>query len=78
MSMFKNTKVFSSYSIDDVQKALEFYKNTLDLDASLTPEGVILNLNGSTVFLYPKSDHTSATFTVLNFQVEDINLAVDS
>ncbi len=75
--MFKNTKPFSSYSIDDKEKALDFYKNTLGLSVEETPEGLNLSFStGHSVFVYPKENHESATFTVLNFVVEDIDTAV--
>jgi predicted enzyme related to lactoylglutathione lyase len=77
-SMFKEAKAFSSFSVNDIQKAREFYGQTLGLNISEQPEGLALNLpNGNTVFLYPKPNHTPASFTVLNFQVEDIEEAVD-
>ena len=77
-SMFKEAKAFSSFSVNDLQKAKEFYGQTLGLDVSKTAEGLELDLaGGNTVFLYPKPNHTPASFTVLNFQVNDIEEAVD-
>eukprot|EP01037_Dinobryon_pediforme_P010197 gene10197-10267_t len=64
--MFKQTKVFSGFSVNDLQKAKTFYQDVLALHVS-EGEGII----------YPKPDHQPATFTVLNFQVPDINEAVD-
>jgi predicted enzyme related to lactoylglutathione lyase len=76
-SMFKDAKAFSSFSVNDLQKAKEFYGQTLGLNVSEQPEGLALNLpNGNTVFLYPKPNHTPASFTVLNFRVRDIEEAV--
>ena len=76
--MFKNTKAFSSFSVDDLQKANAFYGETLGLEVSETKEGLGLRLaGGGRVFLYPKPNHQPATFTVLNFQVDDIENAVD-
>jgi catechol 2,3-dioxygenase-like lactoylglutathione lyase family enzyme len=76
--MFKNSKAFSSFSVDDLEKAKAFYGETLGLDVSETPEGLGLQLNGGgKVFLYPKPNHQPATFTVLNFPVENIEQAVD-
>jgi predicted enzyme related to lactoylglutathione lyase len=75
--MFKNTPAFSGYSVDDIQKAENFYREMLDLDVEETKQGLNLKLKGASVFLYPKNNHTPATFTVLNFAVEDIDAAVD-
>lgn len=75
--MFTDTPAFSSYSVDDIAKAKEFYGNILGLDIEESKEGLNLKIKGTTVFLYPKDDHVPATFTVLNFAVEDIDSAVD-
>lgn len=74
--LFKEAKAFSSFSVNDLQKAKQFYGDTLGLKVSETPEGLQLNTGGTTVFLYAKPDHTPASFTVLNFQVNDIEAAV--
>ena len=74
--MFKDTRAFSSFSVDDLDKAREFYGNTLGIKTS---DGMGLGLEiagGGSVFIYPKDDHKPATFTVLNFQVDDIDKAV--
>ena len=76
--MFKTNKVFSSFSVDDLQKAREFYAQTLGLDVSESPEGLELHFgDNANVFIYPKPNHSPATFTVLNFLVNDIESAVD-
>lgn len=76
--MFKNTKAFSSFSVDDLNKAQEFYGATLGLDLKSSKEGLELHLGGDgNVFIYPKPNHKPATFTVLNFIVDDIEAAVD-
>jgi len=76
--MFKNTKAFSGFSVNDVQKAKEFYGQTLGLEVSETPEGLALKIaGGGQVFIYPKPNHEPATFTILNFPVDDIDEAVD-
>jgi catechol 2,3-dioxygenase-like lactoylglutathione lyase family enzyme len=76
--MFKNTKAFSTFSVDDLPKAKDFYGGTLGLDVADMPEGLALNIaGGGKVFIYPKPNHTPATFTVLNFPVDDIETAVD-
>ena len=78
LSFFKDAKAFSSFSVKDLQKAKQFYGETLGIKVSQTPEGLELNLaNGNNVFLYPKPNHTAASFTVLNFPVDDIDEAVD-
>jgi hypothetical protein len=77
-SMFKDTKAFSGFSVNDIQKAKEFYGQTLGLEVSETAEGLELRITGgTTIFIYPKANHTPATFTILNFLVDDIEQAVD-
>ena len=76
-SMFKESEAFSSFSVNDLKKAKEFYGRTLGLDVAETKEGLELSLAGNTVFIYPKPNHTPASFTVLNFSVKDIDEAVD-
>src|SRR5258705_3020008 len=77
-SMFKDSKAFSTFSVNDLKKAKEFYGETLGLDIAETPEGLELHLaGGNTVFLYPKPNHTPASFTVLNFPVKNIDKAAD-
>ena len=77
--MFKNTKAFSSFSVNDLQKAKEFYGNTLGVKVTDNPMGLIeLQIEGSNnIMVYPKPNHEPATFTVLNFPVDDIDKAVD-
>ncbi|HJT26708.1 MAG TPA: VOC family protein [Pyrinomonadaceae bacterium] len=74
--MFREAKTFSSFSVNDLQKAKQFYSQTLGLDVKETPEGLELRLDNNTVFLYSKPNHTPASFTVLNFSVDDIDAAV--
>ncbi len=73
------TGAFSSFSVDDISEAREFYGKTLGVEVSDNEEGGLqLSFDdGSSVFIYPKDDHDPATFTVLNFQVDDIEDAVD-
>lgn len=76
--MFRNTPAFSGFSVADLQKAKQFYSQTLDLE--VTERHGLLELHisgGSRVLIYPKPDHTPATFTILNFPVRDIDKAVD-
>ena len=78
--MLKDTPVFSSYSVDDLGKAKEFYEETLGLDVKEDKEMQILNLDlkGGEVMVYPKGEgHKAANFTVLNFVVENIEHVVD-
>lgn len=76
--MFKDTHAFSSFSVDDIQKAKEFYGQTLGMKVSEDEEGLAIQIaGGGSVFIYPKPDHQSATFTVLNFPVNNIEEAVD-
>lgn len=79
--MFKNSKAFSSFSTDNLEEAKEFYSNVLGLEVSHDTKMDILSLhlaNGSEVTIYPKENHSPATFTVLNFIVDDIDKAVDA
>jgi predicted enzyme related to lactoylglutathione lyase len=76
--MFKNTKAFSGFSVNDLKKAKEFYGQTLGLEVSERPEGLELHIaGGARIFIYPKPNHTPASFTILNFPVDDIEQAVD-
>ena len=75
--MFKEAKTFSSFSVNDLRRAKEFYGETLGLEIKETPEGLELHTDNNVVFLDPKPNHTPASFTVLNFQVNDIDEAVD-
>jgi predicted enzyme related to lactoylglutathione lyase len=76
--MFKTSKAFSSFSVDDLAKAKQFYGQTLGLKINESAEGLELHLGGQAdIFIYPKPNHTPATFTVLNFLVDDIDAAVD-
>lgn len=77
--MFKNTKAFSSFSVNDLQKAKEFYGKMLGVEVKDNPMGLIeLHISGSNnILVYPKPNHEPATFTVLNFPVDDIDKAVD-
>lgn len=75
---FKNIKAFSSFSVKDLDEAKRFYGQTLGLEVSESDEGLILQTKGGIdVFIYPKPDHTPATFTVLNFIVDDVDSAVN-
>jgi catechol 2,3-dioxygenase-like lactoylglutathione lyase family enzyme len=76
--VFKAKAAFSGFSVSDLAKAKAFYANTLGLKVDEEGPGLRLQLPGSgTVIAYPKSDHQPATFTILNFAVDDIDAAVD-
>lgn len=77
--MLGKTKAFSGFSVDDVHKAKQFYGETLGLEVSESNGLLRLHLgSGTDVLAYPKGEqHVPATFTVLNFPVEDIDAAVD-
>ena len=77
--MFDVGKAFSSFSVDDIQKAGEFYGKTLGLELASGPEGtLVVPLSGGTkALMYPKPNHQPATFTVLNFPVASVEKAVD-
>lgn len=76
--MFKNTKAFSGFSVSDIQKAKEFYSRTLGLEVSEMKGLLFLNIAGGTkILIYPKPNHTPATFTILNFPVDNVEKAVD-
>ena len=77
--MLKESKAFSTFAVDDVPKAKQFYGETLGLTVREEMDGLVLELAGGTsVFVYPKPDHEPAVFTVLNFPVDDVVQAVDS
>jgi predicted enzyme related to lactoylglutathione lyase len=79
--MFANTEAFSGFAIDDLQKAKEFYEQVLGLSTTVQSEefGVMtLHLAGNhDVVVYAKPDFVPATYTILNFQVDDIDTAVN-
>ncbi len=76
--MFKDTKAFSSFSVNDQRKAKEFYGQTLGLEISEIPEGLELHIaSGARIFIYPKPNHIPATFTILNFPVGNVEEAVN-
>jgi len=77
--MFSNTHAFSSFAVDDLDTARSFYGETLGLTVSDGPMGVLsLDLPGDrSTLIYPKPDFAPATYTILNFPVEDVDAAVD-
>jgi len=77
--MLNTNRAFSSFSVNDIQKAKEFYGKTLGVELSSGPEGTVeLKLaGGARALMYPKPNHQPATFTVLNFPVPSVEKAVD-
>jgi catechol-2,3-dioxygenase len=78
--MLKKSKAFSGFSADNLEKIKEFYGNTLGLDVRDGSMGILeLHLEGNNpLIIYPKPNHVPATFTVLNFPVENIIETVDA
>jgi catechol 2,3-dioxygenase-like lactoylglutathione lyase family enzyme len=76
--MLKESKAFSGFSVNDIQKAKDFYGRTLGLEVSESHGLLTLHLGGGTnVLIYPKPNHSPATFTILNFPVENVDESVD-
>jgi catechol 2,3-dioxygenase-like lactoylglutathione lyase family enzyme len=75
--MFKADAAFSGFSVDDLSRAKDFYTGKLGLEIEDETMGLTLRLpGGGKVFVYHKPDHQPATFTILNFAVDDIDAAV--
>ncbi len=76
--MLSDSKAFSGFAVNDLQKAKEFYGRVLGLNVSESHGLLRLHLaGGSTVLVYPKPNHSPATFTILNFPVANVDAAVD-
>jgi extradiol dioxygenase family protein len=76
--MLKESSPFSSFSVNDIQKAKKFYGQTLGLEVSESNSLLKLHLaGGNTVLIYSKPNHSPATFTILNFPVDSVEKAVD-
>ncbi len=76
--MFTDSPAFSGFAVDDVVAARRFYNEVLGVSVAEEHGLLTLHLGGGTnVLLYPKDDHVPATFTVLNFPVDDVESAVD-
>ncbi len=76
--MFNDNHAFSSFSVNDIAAAKKFYGELLGLNVTEMSMGLSIKIaGGGDIFVYPKSDHVPATFTVLNFPVADIDDAVD-
>ena len=73
--MFTQTQAFSGFSVDDIERAREFYGDTLGLEVEELPPHGLLRLRiegGNPTLVYPKEDHEPASFTILNFPVADV------
>jgi predicted enzyme related to lactoylglutathione lyase len=76
--MFENTKAFSGFAVGDLPRAKQFYGETLGLNVSEAHGLLTLHLAGDRpTLVYPKPDHEPASYTILNFPVDDIEAAVD-
>jgi catechol 2,3-dioxygenase-like lactoylglutathione lyase family enzyme len=76
--MLANSKAFSGFSTDDIPAAKRFYSETLGLQVSEDNGLLVLHLAGDrNTLIYPKPDHVPATYTILNFPVDDVEEAVD-
>jgi catechol 2,3-dioxygenase-like lactoylglutathione lyase family enzyme len=76
MNMLKADNAFSGFSVNDLDEAKKFYGETLGVDVETVPAGLMLKI-GHGILIYPKPNHEPATYTMLNFRVDDIDKAVD-
>jgi catechol 2,3-dioxygenase-like lactoylglutathione lyase family enzyme len=77
--MFSDTPAFSGFSVNDLKAARSFYRDTLGLRTDDNPAGLTLQIAGDRpILVYPKADHEPATYTILNFPVDDIEAAIDT
>jgi predicted enzyme related to lactoylglutathione lyase len=78
--MLENSKAYSGFAVDDLDKAFDFYGKTLGLKASVLQEDVLIQIDlpgDRPTLIYLKPDFTPATYTILNFPVDDVEAAVD-
>jgi catechol 2,3-dioxygenase-like lactoylglutathione lyase family enzyme len=77
-NMLADTKAFSGFAVDDIERAREFYSETLGLRTSEQNGLLTLHLAGDRdTLIYPRPNHVPADYTILNFPVDDIDAAVD-
>jgi catechol 2,3-dioxygenase-like lactoylglutathione lyase family enzyme len=77
--MLTNSKAFSGFAVADIEAARAFYGDTLGLEVTEEHGILTLHLAGDRpTIVYPKADHQPATYTILNFQVDDVEAAVDA
>lgn len=75
--MLKDNYAFSGFSVNNIAECKQFYGDTLGLEIEETPMGLTLKVAGAKeVFVYQKDNHTPASFTILNFVVDDIDQTV--
>jgi len=79
MTAFQTTHAFSGFSVDSIDAARTFYADTLGMDVSTNAMGFLdIRLpQGGSILVYAKPDHSPASFTILNFPVDDVEAAVD-
>ena len=76
--MFGTTKAYSGFAVNDIAAAKRFYQQILGLAVEENPAGLTLRIAGDRpILVYAKPDHTPATYTILNFPVDDVEKAVD-
>jgi catechol 2,3-dioxygenase-like lactoylglutathione lyase family enzyme len=78
--MLAQSKAFSGFAVDDLERAREFYGETLGLEVEVIEGPGLLNIHlpgGRDTLVYPKPDFQPATYTILNFPVDDVEAAVD-
>lgn len=77
--MLSGSPAFAGFSVNDIEAARTFYEDVLGLEVTLNQMGILdlRFLRDGHVIVYPKNDHVPATYTVLNFPVDDIDVAVD-
>jgi catechol 2,3-dioxygenase-like lactoylglutathione lyase family enzyme len=76
--MLRSEHAYSGFAVPDIQAAREFYGRTLGLQTTDANGMLLLHLSlSNNILIYPKADHTPAGYTILNFPVDDIDVAVD-
>jgi predicted enzyme related to lactoylglutathione lyase len=79
--MLDASKAYSGFAVDDLEKAKDFYGQTLGLEVKVLDAGpaelLELHAGAQPILIYPKPDFTPATYTILNFPVEDVETTVD-
>jgi catechol 2,3-dioxygenase-like lactoylglutathione lyase family enzyme len=78
--MLAQSKAFSGFAVDDLEQAREFYGDTLGLEVELIDDPGLLNIQlagDRATLVYPKPDFEPATYTILNFPVDEVEATVD-
>lgn len=77
--MIGNGKAFAGFSVNNIEKAKDFYTNTLGLKVVFFEQGMLslVSTDGTRIMIYPKENHQAATFTVFNLETDDINKSVE-